>query len=239
MIQNPHDKVTLTQMTDQAFRANTPHRAVDQLVHILDVQGIPRFFTPVDRVLLKGFQSFGGLPAGRRRAAGQGEDAPRNGQRDLARRAGVCWSTICSNRRREGSADECELSWEKRCSARRRRKTGCGGICRPCSCRRSRSFRSRFRRSIRRFLRWPVSTRSTCCPIAWSCLFRAAAKATFQRADGTVVPKFVYLDMEEYRDMSLTATPSCGPWIVQDWTTWRPGLSCKPTFPIRIARSKS
>jgi RHH-type proline utilization regulon transcriptional repressor/proline dehydrogenase/delta 1-pyrroline-5-carboxylate dehydrogenase len=36
-------------------------------------------------------------------------------------------------------------------------------------------------------------------------LYRAAAKATFTRADGSVVPKFVYLDMEEYRDMSLTA----------------------------------
>ena len=59
MIQNPNDKVTLTQMTDQAFRASTPTRAVDQLVHILDVQGIPRFFTPFDRMLLKGFQSFG------------------------------------------------------------------------------------------------------------------------------------------------------------------------------------
>ena len=36
-------------------------------------------------------------------------------------------------------------------------------------------------------------------------LFRAAAKARFTRRDGTVVPKFVYLDMEEYRDKELTA----------------------------------
>ena len=59
MIQSPSDKVTMIQMTDQAFRAKTPNRAVDQLVHILDVQGIPRFFTPFDRALLMGFQSFG------------------------------------------------------------------------------------------------------------------------------------------------------------------------------------
>ena len=64
MIQNPGDKVTMIQMTDQAFRAKTPNRAVDQLVHILDVQGIPRFFTPFDRVLLKGFQSFGSFLPG-------------------------------------------------------------------------------------------------------------------------------------------------------------------------------
>src|SRR4029079_15030610 len=36
-------------------------------------------------------------------------------------------------------------------------------------------------------------------------LFRAAAKAKFKRRDGTIVPKFVYLDMEEYRDKELTA----------------------------------
>ena len=54
MIQSPSDKVTMIQMTDQAFRAKTPNRAVDQLVHILDVQGIPRFFTPFNRALLKG-----------------------------------------------------------------------------------------------------------------------------------------------------------------------------------------
>src|SRR3954468_20545732 len=42
MIQSPHDKATLTQLTDQAFRSQRPHRAADQLIHILDVQGVPR-----------------------------------------------------------------------------------------------------------------------------------------------------------------------------------------------------
>jgi len=59
MIHSPHDRATLTQLTDQAFRARRPHRAADQLIHILDVQGVPRFFSAVDRTLLKGFQSFG------------------------------------------------------------------------------------------------------------------------------------------------------------------------------------
>lgn len=64
MIQNSHDKATMTQLTDQAFRSNKPHRAADQLIHILDVQGIPRFFSPLDRTLLVGFQSFGGYLPG-------------------------------------------------------------------------------------------------------------------------------------------------------------------------------
>ena len=60
MLQSPEDRATLTQMTDQAFRARSPRRAAEQLTHILDVQGVPRFFGPVDRAMLKGFQSFGG-----------------------------------------------------------------------------------------------------------------------------------------------------------------------------------
>ncbi len=59
MLQHPEDKVTLTQITDQGFRSLNAGRAVDQLIHILDVQGIPRFFSQMDRALLRGFQSFG------------------------------------------------------------------------------------------------------------------------------------------------------------------------------------
>ena len=41
MMQSPRDKATLMQLTDQAFRSKNPHRAVSQLTHILDVQGVP------------------------------------------------------------------------------------------------------------------------------------------------------------------------------------------------------
>src|SRR5262245_28008420 len=59
MIQSPRDKVTMMQLTDQAFRSRRSHRAADQLIHILDVQGVPRFFSTLDRTMLMGFQSFG------------------------------------------------------------------------------------------------------------------------------------------------------------------------------------
>jgi RHH-type proline utilization regulon transcriptional repressor/proline dehydrogenase/delta 1-pyrroline-5-carboxylate dehydrogenase len=64
MIQTPSDKATLAMMTDQAFRTSDPARAVEHLTHILDVQGVPRFFGPIDRTLMKGFQSFGGFVPG-------------------------------------------------------------------------------------------------------------------------------------------------------------------------------
>ena len=64
MLQTPSDKATLAQITDQAFRTNDAHRAVEHLIHILDVQGVPRFFGTMDRTLMKGFQSFGGYMPG-------------------------------------------------------------------------------------------------------------------------------------------------------------------------------
>ena len=64
MLQTPGDLATLVQMTDQSFRSKAPARTVDQFTHILDVQGIPRFFSPLDRALLFGFQSFGGWMPG-------------------------------------------------------------------------------------------------------------------------------------------------------------------------------
>ena len=64
MLQTPGDMATLVQMTDQSFRSRAPARTVDQFTHILDVQGIPRFFSPLDCALLFGFQSFGGWMPG-------------------------------------------------------------------------------------------------------------------------------------------------------------------------------
>ena len=60
MLQTPADKVTLVQLTDRAFSARDAARVAEQFTHILDVQGVPRFFSPLDRALLRGFQTFGG-----------------------------------------------------------------------------------------------------------------------------------------------------------------------------------
>nr|MBC8437365.1 bifunctional proline dehydrogenase/L-glutamate gamma-semialdehyde dehydrogenase [Planctomycetota bacterium] len=59
LVKNPADRATLVQMTDQVFRSTSLHRSADQLVHILDVQGIPGFFSPFDKVMLQNFKLFG------------------------------------------------------------------------------------------------------------------------------------------------------------------------------------
>ena len=203
MIQNPGDKVTMIQMTDQAFRAKTPNRAVDQLVHILDVQGIPRFFTPFDRVLLKGFQSFGSfLP-------------------------GVAVPMVKEKMQQETA--NVVLPAEPELLAKHLRARRGDGV------RMNVNFlgealigeddaQSRLKKYLQALQDDSIEVMSVKISTLYSqisslaydhtldilcdrleLLFRASVKSNFTRDDGSVVSKFVYLDMEEYRDMRLTA----------------------------------
>ena len=203
MLQTPSDKATLAQITDQAFRTNDPHRAVEHLIHILDVQGVPRFFGPVDRTLMKGFQSFGAympgvaLPLVKEHMQKETANVILPGEKEMLVKH-------LAERSREGvrmnvnflgeailSEDEAErrlqqyllgLQWDETEVVSIKISTVYSQIS-------------------------PLAREHT---VAILCdrlerLFLTAARAKFQRPDGTVVPKFVYLDMEEYRDKELTA----------------------------------
>jgi RHH-type proline utilization regulon transcriptional repressor/proline dehydrogenase/delta 1-pyrroline-5-carboxylate dehydrogenase len=203
MLQTPSDKATLALMTDQAFRTSDPARAVEHLTHILDVQGVPRFFGPIDRTLMKGFQSFGGyvpgvaLPLVKEHMHKETANVILPGEKEVLARH-------LDERRTEGVRMNVNFLGEAILSeleAERRLQQYLQG------------------------LQWPeievvsikISTLySQISPLAREhtvtvlCdrlerLFRTADRARFTRPDGTVVPKFVYLDMEEYRDKELTA----------------------------------
>jgi len=203
MIQSPSDKVTMIQMTDQAFRARTPNRAVDQLVHILDVQGIPRFFTPLDRAMLMGFQSFGGylpgvaVPMVKEKMQQETANVVLPAEPELlashlqARRdAGVRMNVNFLGEALLGEED-----------AQSRLKKYLQALQNPnievVSVKISTIY------SQISSLAFEHTLDILCDRL--ELLYRASAKATFTRADKTVVPKFVYLDMEEYRDMRLTS----------------------------------
>ena len=88
MTERPADKVALLEITDQAFRTSTPSRSADQLVHVLDVQGIPQF------PLVPRPDAPSRIPVVRqnaprcRCATRSREDAPRDRERDPHRRTG-------------------------------------------------------------------------------------------------------------------------------------------------------
>jgi RHH-type proline utilization regulon transcriptional repressor/proline dehydrogenase/delta 1-pyrroline-5-carboxylate dehydrogenase len=203
IMRSPHDKATLVQITDQALRARHASRAADQLLHILDVQGIPHFFTALDRVLLHGFRSFGSYIPGvaipivqeklREETANvilPAEDAYLLPHLRARREAGVRM-----NLNLLGEAMLGEKAVEQRLE----------------------TYLELLRRPEIECISVKISTiYSQISPLAWEetiavlcdrleLLYREAARMRFLRADGSEAAKFVYLDMEEYRDMRITA----------------------------------
>ncbi len=202
MMSNPQDKVTLTQMTDQAFRSSTARRAADQLTHILDVQGVPRFFSVLDRAMLRGFQSFGNylpgvaMPRVKEKMREETANVILPAEKELlgpylASRSG---SGLRMNVNFLGEA----LLGEK--EARRRLKHYLAALQLPeievMSVKISTIYSQISAIARER------AVKELCDRM--ELLYRAAAKARFRKPDGTEVPKFVYLDMEEYRDLSIT-----------------------------------
>ena len=203
MIQSPSDKATLVEITDQAFRARLPHRAADQLVHILDVQGVPRFFSALDRTLLRGFQSFGAylpgvaMPLVKDKMQHETANVVLPAEEDLLREH-------LEDRRREGVRMNVNYLGEAllgEADAERRLQSYLAALQRPeievMSVKISTIY-SQISALARQH------TVDVLCD-RLELLYRAAAKGRFTRADGAVVPKFVYLDMEEYRDKDITA----------------------------------
>jgi RHH-type proline utilization regulon transcriptional repressor/proline dehydrogenase/delta 1-pyrroline-5-carboxylate dehydrogenase len=203
MIHLPHDRATLTQLTDQAFRARRPHRAADQLIHILDVQGVPRFFSALDRTLLLGFQSFGSyLP---------GVAMPFVKERMQHETANVILPA-----EPELLSEHLRARWDEGLRMNVN-VLGEALLGEEDAERRLQNYLSQLQQPEIEVISVKISTMySQISPLArehtvrvlsdrLELLFRAAAKARFERRDGTLVPKFVYLDMEEYRDKELTA----------------------------------
>ncbi|MCA9246074.1 MAG: proline dehydrogenase family protein, partial [Planctomycetales bacterium] len=203
MMQHPEDKVTLIQITDEAFRSHRAARAADQMIHILDVQGIPRFFSRLDQALLKGFQTFGSYLPGvavplveekmQRETANVVLPAEQEMLTEHLRSRQQDGVRMNVNFLGEALLDEEEAS--------RRLQAYLQALQMPeievISVKISTIF-SQISALAREHTIRTLSDRL-------ELLYRAAARATFRRADGTETTKFVYLDMEEYRDMAITA----------------------------------
>ncbi len=203
MMDGPQDRSTLLQMTDQAFRSQKPKRVANQLVHILDVQGIPRFFSLLDRAMLKGFQSFGAhlpgvsIPMVKSKMREETANVVLPAETELLvehlikRRAGG----LRMNVNYLGEA----LLGER--DARARLDIYLAALQLPeidCISVKVSTVYSQIL-SIAR----DKAIRVLCDRM--ELLYRAAARSTFERPNGEVVPKFVYLDMEEYRDLDITS----------------------------------
>ncbi len=203
MVQHPQDKATLTQLTDQAFRSEHAARAADQLVHILDVQGVPRFFSPIERTMLRGFQSFGeylpsvAIPLVKEKMRQETANVILPAEPDMLREH-------LRSRRAEGVRMNVNLLGESLLGeeeAQRRLASYLAALQIPeveCVSVKISTLYSQISTLARAETVRIIADRL-------ELLYRAALRNHFIGRDGSEVSKFVYLDMEEYRDMSLTA----------------------------------
>jgi RHH-type proline utilization regulon transcriptional repressor/proline dehydrogenase/delta 1-pyrroline-5-carboxylate dehydrogenase len=203
MLQTPEDKVTLVQLTDEVFRSNAAGRTAEHLTHILDVQGVPRFFSPLDRALLRGFQTFGGwlpgvsVPMVKEHMQNETANVVLPAETDLLREH-LRARQVDGVRMNLNFLGEAVLGEEE--AAHRLEK-----------------YLEALQLPEVEVLSVKISTLySQLSPMArdetlrvlcdrLEVLYRSADRLRFRRPDGTLVPKFIYLDMEEYRDLQLTA----------------------------------
>ena len=207
MIGRPEEKATLVEMTDQAFRTLTPARVADQLTHILDLQGVPRFFSPLEQTMLRGFQSFGEYLPGvavplvkdkmRRETANvilPAEEEMLTEHLRQRQREGVRMNVNFLGEALLGE-EEARRRLEKYRSAIRLPDVECVSV-------KITTIYSQVSALAREHTIQVVADRM-------ELLYRAAAREKFRRSDGTETSKFVYLDMEEYRDLHLTVDAMC------------------------------
>ncbi|MGB8170430.1 MAG: bifunctional proline dehydrogenase/L-glutamate gamma-semialdehyde dehydrogenase [Chthoniobacteraceae bacterium] len=203
MLRTPGDKATMMQITDQSFRSKGAARTVDQFAHILDVQGIPRFFSPTDRALLRGFQTFGGwlpgvaVPLVKDRMQSETANVVLPAEPDLL-------TAHLAERQNEGVRMNLNFLGEAllgETEARARLHKYVEALHLPQVEVMSVKISTLYSQ---------ISALAREHTVAVLCdrlevLYREAARLRFTRTDGSEVPKFIYLDMEEYRDLALTA----------------------------------
>ncbi|MHA3775025.1 proline dehydrogenase family protein [Verrucomicrobiota bacterium sgz303538] len=203
MVQSPSDKATLMQLTDQAFRSNSERRVADQFRYLLRSRGIPSFFSRLDHLLLELFRAVGhvapvlSVPLARERVR-------RDAQRVILPAERNALAARLEMRRTAGIRMNVNFLGEALLGEQE-------------AMHRMKGYIDAVRHPEVEVLSIKISTiYSQISPVAREytlsvlCdrleqLYRESVKNFFRRADGARVPKFVYLDMEEYRDMSLTA----------------------------------
>src|SRR5438093_12037733 len=204
MMADPHGKELTIALADQAFRSHRPERIADQLAYLLERYGVPQYMDWWERVgLLLGGAMAHFLPSlvvppivSRLRHETQnvilpGEEEDLRRYLDERRRSGT---RLNLNQLGEAILGEAEAA------------------------RRLEAYLALLARDDVEYISVKVSSvfsqidlvafRATVARVAerLRTLYGAAARHHYRHPDGRVTPKFINLDMEEYRDLDLTVT---------------------------------
>ena len=203
LLVNPNDKILLTKLIDQSFRSANPRRVADQICYLLAEYGIPSFFSPVERLLMQIFKYAAGIypdltvPKVITKMRKNSRHAIIPGEIDALQ-------AYLRKRKAQGvrvninHLGEAVLGEEE-----------------------ARTQLDQYLNDLKNpnieYVSVKISTIfSQILPLAFDHsvdiisrrlaeLYRTAASHHFSRPDGSRVPKFVNLDMENYRDLAITA----------------------------------
>ncbi|MEZ4528588.1 MAG: bifunctional proline dehydrogenase/L-glutamate gamma-semialdehyde dehydrogenase [Desulfobacterales bacterium] len=236
LIRNPQDKVILTRMIDQSFRSQNNRRVANQVNFVLRKYGVPDFFSLTEQGLMRIFLTAGrhlpdlSIPKMIERIRADSARSVIPGEKEVLyphlqkrRDQGVRMNL---NHLGEAVLGESEAA-------------------------------SRLQTYIRdmedpeiEYISVKVSTIfSQISSLAYdntvtvltdrlSQLYRAAQKNRFVRKDGSAVPKFVNLDMEEYRDLEITLAAFAQTLDQEEFRTHSAGIVLQSYLPDSFAKQK-
>ncbi|MBL0715011.1 MAG: bifunctional proline dehydrogenase/L-glutamate gamma-semialdehyde dehydrogenase, partial [Desulfosarcina sp.] len=202
LLTHPEDKVTLTRMLDRSFRSKNYRKVADQVSTLLRKNGIPGFFSPTEKILMHLFLSVGrhlpnlSIPkmiakmrADSSRSVIPGESEVLRAHLAKRKRQGIRMNI---NHLGEAVLGEKEAGHRLQAYIRDLQDPAVEYISVKISTIYSQIQTLAFDHTVE-----VLSERLTR-------LYRTAAANEFERTDGRRVPKFVNLDMEEYRDLAIT-----------------------------------
>ncbi len=207
MMEDPLGKAFTTSMTDQCFRSDDPHRIADQLTYLIDKFGVPHFLPLLERTGIHLFRRFGRFLPGLfvplvKRLLRQ------EMSRVILPAEPALLAQHMRQRRQQGvrvnlnHLGEAVLGEEE---AQHRLQLYLDDLAKPeveyISVKVSTIY------SQINLIGWEHTLDRLSKPLRK--LYRASRKHLYRRPDGTEVPKFVNLDMEEYSDLLLTVELFC------------------------------
>ncbi|MCW7755290.1 bifunctional proline dehydrogenase/L-glutamate gamma-semialdehyde dehydrogenase [Desulfobotulus sp. H1] len=203
LLNRPEDKIILTKLIDRSFRSSDFSRVAEQVAHVLDDDGFPRFFSLPEKALALLFTIAG------RHVPGFSVPKLVEAIRRQSSRAIV-----------PGEPDDLRAHLHARKAEGVRMNINHLGeaVLGEGECRiRLKTYLDDLNDPDVEYISVKISTiYSQISSFAFeetvsvlverlSLLYRTAAASTFCHPDGRVSPKFVNLDMEEYRDLAITA----------------------------------
>ena len=202
LLTHPHDKVLLSKLIDQSFRSKDPKRVADQISNLMEEEGVPEFFSRVEKILIQMFVGVGKhvsafavprmieqMRSASSRAIIPGEPKELHGHLQKRRDQGIRMNI---NHLGEAVLGEGE--------AASRLETYKNDMADPDVEYISIKISTIYSQINSLAFEETVETLKN----RLSEIYRMAKKHYFTRPDGTSIPKFVNLDMEEYRDLEIT-----------------------------------